>query len=401
MNKHIWIINEYAGSPYHGMEFRHYYLAKELKNLGHDITIISASYSHLFKNLPNVKSNFTFEDIDGIKYFWIKVNNYGNAHNKKRFLKWLRFSFNLFRLPINRLSKPDTIIVSPTAPFPILPAYVMCKRFKSKLIYEVKDIWPLTLIELGGFSRNHPLIKIMSFLEKFALKNSDHVVSNLPNYDEHIRAIVNDKKFEYIPNGIDMMELQNIEPLKDEVIQNIPKNKFIVGYIGTMGVANALDYLIGASKILEHHKDIVFVLVGDGQEKKSLQQQTKNLKNVIFFDSIPKKQVQSILSFFDICYIGWHKKRLYEFGVSANKLFDYMYSGKPILHSIDMKEDIISEAHCVLSVEAENSQAIADGILQLYKMSENNRKQLGKNGREFVLKHHTYGRLAKKYNELI
>ena len=95
MSKNIWIINEYAGSPYHGMEFRHYYLGKELVKLGNKVTIISSSYSHLFKNLPNKKK----ENISGVDYLWLKTFNYGNSHNKKRVLKWFLFTFKIFFLP--------------------------------------------------------------------------------------------------------------------------------------------------------------------------------------------------------------------------------------------------------------------------------------------------------------
>jgi hypothetical protein len=92
MTKHIWIINEYAGSPYHGMEFRHYYLAKELIKLDYQITIVSSSYSHLFINQPKKRK----ENIDGVHYLWLKTFNYGNSHSKKRVLKWFLFMIIVF-----------------------------------------------------------------------------------------------------------------------------------------------------------------------------------------------------------------------------------------------------------------------------------------------------------------
>ena len=401
MKKNIWFINEYAGSPHHGMEFRHYYLAKELIKLGYDVTIISASYSHLFKKLPEIKSKFTFENIDGINYLWIRVNNYGASHNTKRVLKWLKFSFNLLRLPLKELSNPDSIILSSTQPFPILPLYLLNKKIKARLIVEIKDIWPLTLVSLGSFTQRHPLIKVMSILEKFALKKSDIIVSNLPNYGAHIKELGIKKEFVYIPNGIDIDELKEIEPLSDRVIKKIPDNKFIVGYTGTMGVANALEHILLAAEILKTYTNIFFVFVGDGQEKEKLKKQSAHLKNILFIETIPKKQIQSLLSFFDICYISSQKEDLYKYGIAANKLFDYMYSGKPVLQSIDTKKDVISMANCGLSVEAENPQAIADGILKLYKMPANVRKQLGENGREYVQNYHTYEGLAKKYSTII
>jgi len=392
--KNIWIINEYAGTPYHGMEFRHYYLGKELVKLGNKVTVISSSYSHLFKNLPEQKQ----ENIDGVNYLWLKTFDYGESHDKRRVLKWFLFMFKVFFLPFS-LQKPDVIIVSPMAPFPILPAWILSKIYSAKLIYEVKDIWPLSLIELGGFSPTHPFIRLMAWFEKFALKKSDIIVSNLQNYGEHMRKDVGiNRDFEWISNGVDLDELAQTEPLDAEVANKIPKDKFIVGYTGTVGVANALDSFCEAAKLLENEKDILFVIVGDGQEKATLLEYYKTLDNIIFINAIKKTQIQSMLSLFDICYIGLKKEKLFKYGVSPNKLFDYMYSGKPILYAIESGENnIINYAKCGINIEAENASAIANAIQDFVKMPKADRIQLGNNAKKHVLKYFTYEKLAQQF----
>jgi len=396
-SKNIWIINEYAGSPYHGMEFRHYYLGKELTKIGHHVTVISSSYSHLFKNLPN-KSR---ENIDGTDYLWLKTFNYGSSHDKRRVLKWFLFMFKIFFLPF-MLKKPNVIIVSPMAPFAIVPAWILSKVYKAKLIYEVKDIWPLSLIELGGFKESHPFIKLMSWFEKFALNESDIIVSNLQNYGEHISNDLNiQREFEWISNGIDLDELKNIKPLSETLIKQIPKNKFIVGYTGTIGVANALNSFCEAANLLINNKDIVFVIVGNGQEKESLVNQYKKNKNILFIDAIEKKQIQSMLSLFDVCYIGWGEKSLYKYGTSANKIFDYMYSAKPVINSFSGKGDIIELSNCGITVPAKAIDRIKEAIIKLYNMTESERALLGKNGKKYVLKNSTYEKLAEKFSLII
>lgn len=396
MRKNIWIINEYAGSPYYGMEFRSYYLGKELVKLGDRVTIISSSYSHLFKHLPNEKR----ETIDGVKYLWLQTFNYGTSHDKRRVFKWFLFMFKVFFLPF-MLQKPDVIIVSPMAPFPIFPAWVLSKIYRAKLVYEVTDIWPLSIINLGGFSPSHPLIKLMSWFEHFALQKSDIIVASLQNYGEHIQNLGINRGFEWISNGVDLDELTQSEPLAKQVKDLIPKHRFIVGYTGTIGVANALESFCKAAQILKDEQNILFVLVGEGQEKSSLVKRYGKLDNILFIDPIPKKQVQSMLGLFDVCFLGWNKESLYDYGTSANKIFDYMYSGKPILNAFSGGGDIVQIAKCGISVEAQNPQAIADGILKFYKMAENKRKELGANGREYVLEHFTYEKLAKKYETII
>jgi len=404
-NKTLWIINEYAGSLYHGMEFRHYYLGKELVKRGYNVYIITASYSHLFYNKPKINNDFTIENIDGLNYVWVKVPEYRDSHNKKRVLKWFVFTFKTYlNLPVDKLIKPDIILVSPMAPFPIISGYKWAKKFNAKLLYEVKDIWPLTLIEIGGYSSNHPFIKIIEWFEKFAYKRAEKVLSVLPLAWEHMEKQGMDRnKFFYIPNGIDTEDYNINEPLPKEIEEKIPRDKFIVGYTGTIGKANALECLIDAAYKLKDYKDIIFLIVGKGMEENNLKNKIKDLKldNVIYLSPVKKTQVQSVLKLVDVCYIGLRNEKIFEFGVSPNKLFDYMYAGKPILYAINSSNKPVEEANCGISVAAENPHAIADGIMKLYSLTPEQRKKLGENGKNYVLKYHTYKYIADKFEEII
>jgi glycosyltransferase involved in cell wall biosynthesis len=137
--------------------------------------------------------------------------------------------------------------------------------------------------------------------------------------------------------------------------------------------------------------------VGDGQEKSKLINNYKNDK-IIFIDSIPKKQIQSLLQLFDVCYIGWRDINIYKYGISANKIFDYMYSGTPILHSYIGENDLIKIANSGITVPAEDPQAIAKGIIALYDMSAEMRNKLGDNGKNYVINNFSYQKLA---NDLV
>lgn len=402
MSKTIWFINDYAGSHYHGMEFRNYYFAKEFVKRGYKVTIITASYMHLFKKLPETKGNFTFENIDDINYLWIKVPKYSKSTDPKRILKWFVFTKKLYSLPLHKMDKPDVIIASPMAPFLVFPAYNLAKKYNAKFFYEVKDIWPLSLQELGGYGDWNPLIAAMRFAEKFAIKKADKVISSLKNYGEHIQNDLKiNKSFEWICNGIGLEEYEVIESLPKEVEQQLPKNKFIVGYTGSITNANDMETFCKAVEMLKYHKDIVFVVVGDGKDKQNLVNTYGTLDNIIFIKPIKKSQVQSMLDRFDICYIGWRKENLYNYGISANKIFDYMYSGKPILHAYSGKGDLVAIANAGITVEAENPDAIAKGILKFYNMPKDERSNLGKNAKAYVLDHFTYEKLAKKFEEIL
>ncbi|MBD3789210.1 MAG: glycosyltransferase family 4 protein [Campylobacterales bacterium] len=403
MNKRIWIINEYAGSPKYGMTFRHYYLAKAFNDAGCDTTIISGAYSHFLKQLPQMaESTYKVENVEGVRFLWIKVVKYMKSFDKKRVYKWFEFMMKLFFISKYIPGKPDVIICSPTAPFSILPAYWLAKKYHAKLIFEVRDIWPLTLIELGGFSKTNPFVVLMGWFERFALKKSDIIVSNLQNYGQHMKDLGIDRPFHWISNGIDLKEMEEVQPLDENVRAQIPKEKFIVGYTGKIGVSNALEVFLEAAVHLKGKTDIVFIIVGEGQEKASLIKRYGALENVVFIDSITKQQVQSILALFDACYIGLQSESLFRFGVSPNKVFDYMYSAKPIIYAIDSGEhNLIEIAGCGISVEAENPEAVAKAIAEIYEMPQQEREKLGLAGRKYVLEHFTYMQLAKKYLELL
>ena len=397
----IWFINDYAGSAYHGMEFRNYYFAREFVKLGHKVYIVSASYMHLFKKLPEIKGNYTFEEIDGINYVWVKVPHYSNSTDKKRVLKWFTFSAKLFFLPFKKMKKPDVVIASPMAPFLAVPAYKIAKKYNAKFFYEIKDIWPLSIVELGNISPSNPLIKAMSWCENFALTKADNIVSSLQNYGEHIQELGLKKDFVWINNGISLDEMQNIEPLTQETKTKLPKNKFIIGYTGTVGIANGLEYFCKAAELLQGNKEIAFVILGDGKLKPKLLEKYGNLENLTFIDPIPKAQVQSMLKEFDICFIGLKKERLFKYGVSPNKLFDYMYSGKPILYAIDSGEaNIVNLYNCGITVEPENEKAIADGILKLFNIPKEERELMGENGKKAVIEQFSYEKLAQKFENI-
>jgi len=405
----ILLINHYAGSPQYGMEYRPYYLAREWVRMGHRVVIISASFSHLRIKQPTVEGNISEEIIDGIKYIWIKAPNYkGNGF--KRILNMLTFVSKLVFLSkkLSSYFKPDLVIASSTYPLDIFPAYLISRFSKAKLIFEVHDLWPLTPIELGGLPKWHPFIVIMQIAEDFAYKHADKVISILPKaLDYMVSRGMDANKFVHIPNGIDTEEWQSSNaqlPEKcKEVIEKLKKEeKFLVGYVGSFGVANALNYFIESAIYLKE-LPVSLILVGQGPEREKLQKyvELNKLDNVVFLTSIAKGSIPFLLNEMDALYIGWRKNRLYRYGMSPNKLFDYMMSGKPIIHAVEAGNDLVKEVGCGISIPPEDPVAIAEAVKKLLSMAPGEREEMGMRGREYVIKNHDYKVLAQKFLEAI
>ena len=401
--KIIWVINQTAGTSESGWGERHYFLAKKWKEKGYRVFIFSGTYNHLFSHQPKTNNRkMTIEEIEeGITFCWVKNPVYKDGGFTK-FWSNIVFTIRLFFLNLKSIPKPEIILVSSMPIFPIVIGNYFKKKYSChKLIIEIRDLWPLTPIHLKGYSRSNPLVLILSWFEKYAYRKSDEVVSLLPNAYKHINKITaKPEKFHYIPNGIDP-DLVGNETIPDDLLALIPKDKFIIGYTGTLGFANAMEYFVEASKLLKENQEIHFLIVGDGVLKSNLQSLLDvDQKNITFFPKIPKSQVQSILSHVDICYLSRYKSPLYQYGVSYNKYFDYMLARKPILESSEYINDQVESSGCGIIVSPENAEHIVEGIYELKNMSKDERDELGEKGYDYVKKYHNFGHLSTLYLKL-
>lgn len=400
----IMLINHYAGSPSMGMEYRPYYLARQWKKLGHEVVIIASSQAHVRNIQPIISKSFTTEIIDDIEYLWIKTPEYiGNGF--KRVLNMQSFSSQI-KSNARQLAKdykPDLVIASSTYPLDNYAAHRIAKISGGKYFYEVHDLWPLSPMEIGGMSRYNPFIVWMQYAENYAYKNCDKLISMLPVTKEHMAAHgLNLTKWRYIPNGIVVDEWERKMPLNSEIrgqIQEIRKNyKLLVAYTGSLGLANAMDSLVKAAPGLAK-LGMAVVVVGDGPEKRNLKDLKNrfNASNVYFIDPIVKQQIPSILELFDILYIGLKRQPLFRFGISPNKLIDYMMAERPVIQAIDAGNNMVEEAGCGISIEPENVEEIIEAANRISKMQPTEIISMGKNGRKFILEHHNYEKLATDF----
>ena len=408
----ILLVNHYAGSPRHGMEYRPYYLAREWVRAGHRVQIVAASYSHVRSRqpvLPQGGRQPLDETMDGIAYRWLPApayvgNGVGRAKNIWAFLR------RLWRVsaPLARAFRPDVVIASSTYPMDIWVARRIARLAQATLVYEVHDLWPASPIELGGLSRRHPFILLCQKAENDAYRDADVVVSMLPKVAEHMRRRGLDlHKLHIIANGIAPEEWA-VEPaaLEPELAAHLAAARraghTVVGYAGSHGLPNALDVLLDAAAILKSER-FSFVLVGDGHEKATLERRVRDdgLVNVALFSSIAKAQVAAFLRELDIAYIGWRRSPIYRFGIAPNKLMDYMMAGRAVLHSVEAGNDPVAEAGCGLTVAPEAPAAIAQGLRELAAMSTGERAAMGARGRAFVLAHNTYPVLAQRFIDAV
>lgn len=401
----ILLINHYAGSVYHGMEFRPYYMAREWVKAGHNVTILAADYSHLRKKNPDIAKDFSEEIIDGIKYVWVKTNSYkgnsiGRALNIYSFVRKTKKAAK----KIAEKYRPDAVISSSTYPLDIYPAHRISEFSGARLYFEIHDLWPLTPQKMANLSDKNPLIVLLQKAEDFAFEKSKKIISILPDADRHIEERGFDaSKFVHIPNGVILDELNTQDSKEEEQIKYLKQLKeqgyFIVAYTGNHSPANNLETLIDASTCFEPSDMVKCVSIGKGTAKPQLinYAKEKNAENMVFLDPVRKESIFSLLSVVDLAYMGLKKDDLFSYGVSPNKLFDYMLASKPIIYSVEASNDPVSEANCGITIPASDHLALAEAIRKLRQLSKQELTNLGRNGKEYVMKNHEYSVLADKF----
>jgi glycosyltransferase involved in cell wall biosynthesis len=182
------------------------------------------------------------------------------------------------------------------------------------------------------------------------------------------------------------------------------KQQFLVGYAGSLGKPNAMEHFVQAMQIIaQTHPNIQALLVGQGNEKQALIDycQSHQILNVHFFDPIPKTQVHYFLKEMDLLYLGWQDTKLYQYGVSPNKIFDYMLAGRPILESGGAPTSLVELAGCGKMCPSSRPDLIAQHLIVISELSKNELAYFGHNGQTYVQKNHHYLELSKKYTNVL
>jgi len=394
----IWILNHYAITPDLPGGTRHFDFGKELSRRGHNITIFASSFRHsLSKETKSYdNNNYIIENInDNFKFVWIKTFPY-KKNDWRRVLNILSYSWRVYKTAKSlRLEKPNIVMGSSVHLFAVLTSYFLSIHFKAHFIMEVRDLWPQTLIDMG-IPKCHPFVIFLSLLEKFLYEKAEKIITLLPKAHEYIECLgISPWKVVWVPNGVDMSRF-DVE-IKDTLSKS--NNEFIVMYAGAFGIANNLDVAINSANILkDKYLNIKFVFIGDGPEKSRLIKRAKLLKlrNIEFRDSIKKDKIPEVLTKADALFICLKNLALYKYGLSFNKLFDYLASGKPIIFSSNAVNNPMDETRAGITVPADNPEALTKAIIKLHNMPREKKQEMGNKGREYVKKYHNIPILVNK-----
>ncbi len=403
MSRCIWYVSKYVSPPSDASAGgRGYILMRELAKLGYDCVIVTSDSNHL-ANVPILKTAYDFQKVDGLMLCWVKTLKYSSAKSLRRVLSWLHFEWRLFWLPKKCVVPPDVVIVSSLSLLTILNGFWLKRKYGCRLIFEVRDIWPLTITEEGGFSRRHPLVRGLALIERLGYKYADEIVGTMPNLQEHVRRVLGyDRKTWCIPMGIDPDAMADqLEVPLDYENSYLKKDKFTVAHVGSIGISNALDVFMKCAESLADREEIHFLLIGNGDLKAEYQNRYGHLPNLTFVPKVPKKLVQPLLRECDLLYFSVHASEVWRYGQSLNKVVDYMLSGRPVLASYTGFPSMINEAKCGEYVPAGDVDALKRAIISYSEMSAEQLKAMGDRGKVWILNNRLYGMLAMDYEKVL
>ncbi len=403
----IWLFNHYAVPPNLYPLARPYYFAKNLQKKGHKVTIFAASSVHLSdKNLIKDRRPMKAQRIDGIRYVFLKARNY-EGNGLQRILNFFDYTLRLFTRT-KKFNKPDVIMATSVHPLTCAAGILLARKYRCKCVVEIADLWPLALVDYGALKEGQPVTRMMYALEHWIYKKADAILFTTEGGRQYVKdkgweKDVSMDKIYAINNGVDLEVYQRQK--QEDVYPDADLNRtdtFKVMYTGSMGVANSMYDILGAAEQLRDQTKIQFLLFGGGylEEELKVYCQKKELTNVLFKGKVDKKYIPNILSKGDLNIMTGDDNEVNKYGLSLNKMFDYIASGKPTISNIQTEFDLLEENHCGKTTTSRSPEALAAAILEFYEMDQAQMEEYCRNA-EQTIREYDFAYLTERLEQLL
>lgn len=374
----IWIFNNYNMLPSQGGLNRHYFFAQQLQKMGHEPVVFVGSHPHNTQlQMIAGKETYRLEEAENIPWVYVKTANYEGS-KLKRVFSMFSYYWNAKKAAlalIKRYGKPDVVLGSSPHPLAAALALRLGERFGCHTAVEVRDPWPEAIVAFGIAAANHPAVVALRKLEKWLYEKADAVIFTFEGgYDYIEEQAWEDKiprsKVHYLNNGVDLEAFSyNREhfQLEDSDLDN--PELFKVVYTGSIRLANDLSLLVNAAKLINDPK-VRILIWGDGDERPMLERRIREegISNVVFKGKVEKTYIPSIVSRADLNYTHIVPSPLLRFGMSANKLFDYLAAGKPTLCAFPCGYNPIIQSQAGMDISNPTPQSVAEAIMNVVNM---------------------------------
>lgn len=389
----IWLINHYAVPPRYYPLARQNYFAKYLMRAGHEVTIFAASTVHNSDlNLIEDGTPYREDVVDGVHYVLIRCKSY-HGNGVSRILNMLEFARKLPGV-CNKYPRPDAIVATSMPPMSCAAGIKLARKYGCRGIAEIADLWPESIVAYGIAGPHNPAVLWLRRLEKWIYKKADAVVFTMEGAYDYIleqgwEREIPRSKVHYINNGVDLEQFRyNREHFTVDDPDLTDPDTFKVIYTGSIRKVNNLGLLLDAAKELRDPR-VRFLIWGDGDEREALQQRVaeENISNVVFKGRVEKKYVPHITSCADLNIAHNTPSSLFRFGISFNKLFDYLAAGKPVLSDFPCPYNPAVLLHASLCVDDPTAQNIAQAVTQVAAMEREQYNELCSNAEKAAVEY--------------
>jgi colanic acid biosynthesis glycosyl transferase WcaI len=384
-------------------------LAQHWARVGHNVSVLTGFPNHPTGVVPpewrNRLRRLTYhEKIAGVDVFrtWLWPLPNRKAHERMRNYASFCVSAALRGLTIPR---PDVIIASSPQLLVGLSGWWIAFLKKAPFVFEVRDLWPESLTAVGVGDENSLLHHALAAVARFLYQRSDRIVVVTPAFQEHLMRHwrVPAEKIAVVENGVETDLFAPAPSAANNALRQElgaeGKFKFIVCYIGTMGMAHGLETLLDAAQQLQlQNSTAQFLLVGEGAEKERIKilAQSRGLTNLRFLDQQPREKIPAFISASDACLVLLKKTEVFK-TVIPTKMLEFMSCARPVILGVDgQARQIIEDAGAGIFIEPENAEALVNAISRLSANRELG-LALGQKGREYILQNFSREHTAEKY----
>jgi glycosyltransferase involved in cell wall biosynthesis len=380
---------------------RHFEMARAFVEHGHRVTVITSPVSYLTGKPAGEGVRWVSREAPFPGLQILRAYTYPALHRSffHRLLSFFSFMFSSFFIGLG-VRNVDVIWGTSPPIFQGWTAWLLAKVKRVKFVFEIRDLWPAFAIAMQVI-RSPLIIRLSNWLEGFLYRHADQLVVNSPGFIDHITAKGGATPL-LVPNGVDPDMFDPVDRGRTFRQQHSLESKFVILYAGAHGISNDLEVMLNAAHLTVDQPDIAYVLVGDGKEKSNLVKLSaaKNLYNVVFVPPVPKDEMKDVLAAADACLAILKPVELYK-TTYPNKVFDYLAAGRPVLCAIDgVIREVVESAHAGLFVQPGNPVALMQAVLTLHQ-NRADARQMGMNGREYVVQHFDRRRIAKQMEDIL
>ena len=394
----IWMIAQDTRPPEVPGITRHYALGREWASRGDEVLVVHGGFDHLGPSLPEetppaVPPEGVWDrSYDGVRFLTVPVPPYeGSATPGRLWNNWL-FGRRVEKiLGGGSYGVPQVVLGSTVHPWAARAGLRLARRFRVPFVFEVRDLWPQTLVELGRISPRHPLVRYFGAVERALAQSADLVVTSAPRMGEYFRERYGlpEERWCWITNGTFVEAFDSSPPEEDE-------GALEIFYTGTLGRANRLDRFFALlPDLTRRFPTLRFVFVGRGEMRQELEHQGR-LQGfpVRFEDPVPKRRVPELLRRASAFLVVLDDLPLYRYGTSLNKMADYHAAGRPVILLGDCAENPLAASGA--GWVAPREEDLPGALGALVRAGVEGRRELGRRAREYAREHYDWPRLAER-----